>query len=86
MKYNYEPQSFRTSRISPVKGWFLSAVEGVLQLFHEVGLAGETEQTLFLQPPASDKVHTLLHQHGGQLIPVPPLVPHRFLQLLPENT
>lgn len=76
----------KCSHVLPIEGWFLSAVEGILQLFDEVGLPRETEQTLLLQSPASDKIHTLFHQHGGQLIPVPALVPYRFLQLLTKNT
>lgn len=71
------------SRVSlPVKRRFFSTVKGILQLFDQVGLSWEPEQTLLLKAPLSDEIHTLLHKHGGQFVPEPTLIPYRLLKLL----
>ena len=69
----------------PVEGGLLPAVEGVLELLHQVGLPRQPEETLLLQALLPDEVHALLHQHGGQLVAIAPLVTHRLLQLLAED-
>lgn len=66
----------------PVKRRFLSAVKGILQLLHQVGLSWEPEQTLLPKAPLPDEIHTLLHKHGGQFVPKAPFVPNRLLKLL----
>lgn len=70
----------------PVEGGLLSTVERVLELLDEVRLAGQPEESLFLQPPLSDEVHTLLHQHGRQPVPVSLLIPDCVFQFLSKNT
>lgn len=73
-------------RVLPVKRRLLSTVKGILQLLDEISLPRQSEKALFLQPPLSDEVHTLLHQHGSQAVPIALLVPHCVFQLLPKNT
>lgn len=69
----------------PVKWRLLSTVKGILELLNEVSLAWQPEKTLFFQPPLSDKVHTLFHQHWGQTIPISLLITDSVLQLLSKN-
>lgn len=69
----------------PIKRWLFTAVEGVLQLFDQVGLSREPEQTLLLKTPLPNEVHALLDQHGGELVPEPALIPHGLLQLLTKD-
>lgn len=50
----------------PVKQRLVPAVEGLLQLFDQVGLPWHAEETLLIQTALSDEVHTLLHQQRCQ--------------------
>ena len=50
----------------PVKQRLVPAVEGLLQLFDQVGLSRHPKQTLLVQSPLPDEVHALLHQQRGQ--------------------
>lgn len=72
-------------RSIPVKRGLFAAVEGVLQLFDQVGLSREPKQTFLLEAPLPDEVHALLDKHGGELVPEAALIPDRLLQLLPED-
>lgn len=69
----------------PVKWWLLSTVKGILELLDEVSLARQPEETLFFQPPLSDKVHTLLNQHWSQTVPISLLVTDSVFQFLSKN-
>lgn len=79
-------QSSRGLSDIPVEGGLLSTVECILELLDKVCLAGQSEEALFLQPPLSDEVHALLHQHGRQPVPVSLLISDRVLQFLSKNT
>lgn len=46
----------------PVKVGLAPTVERILQLFHQIGLAGHAEQPLLPQAMLQYEVHTLLHQ------------------------
>lgn len=70
----------------PVKGGLLSTVERILELLDQVRLARQPEEAFFLQPPLSDEVHTLLHQHGCQPVPVPLFISDCVFQFLSKNT
>uniref|UniRef100_A0A4W6FDM6 Uncharacterized protein n=1 Tax=Lates calcarifer TaxID=8187 RepID=A0A4W6FDM6_LATCA len=50
----------------PVKQRLVTTVEGLLQLFDQVGLPRHSKETLLVQTPLPDEVHTLLHQQGCQ--------------------
>ena len=63
----------------PVKQRLVPAVESLLKLFDQVGLSGHPEETLLIQTPLSDEVHTLLHQQGCQAGAKLPLILHRVL-------
>lgn len=70
---------------SPVKQRLVAAVEGLLQLLDQVGLTGHPEETLLVQTPLPDEVHTLLHQQGGQPRAKLLLVLDRVFQPLTKN-
>lgn len=83
----YQPKqpSIHSCVSSPIKRGFLSTVEGILQLFDQVGLSWQSEQTLLPKAPLPDEIHALLHQHRGELVPEPAFIPHRLLQLLTKD-
>lgn len=58
--------SCNTPLCLPVKQRLVAAVEGLLQLFDQVGLSWHPKETLLVQTPLPDEVHTLLYQQGGQ--------------------
>lgn len=63
----FNPTEAPASPVSlPVKQRLVAAVEGLLQLLDQVGLSRHPEETLLVQTPLPDEVHTLLHQEGGQ--------------------
>lgn len=70
---------------SPVKQWLLPTVKGILQVPHQVGLAGHTEETLFTESSLPDEVHTLFHQQRCQAGTILPLMVHCVLQPLPKD-
>lgn len=72
-------------RSSPVKQWLLPTVKGILQVPHQVGLAGHTEEALLGEPTLPDEVHTLLHQQRRQAWARLPLVVDCVLQALPKD-
>lgn len=69
----------------PIKRGLFATVKGILQFFDQVGLSREPKQTLLLQAPLPDEVHTLLDKHGGELVPKAALITHSLLQLLPKD-
>lgn len=69
----------------PVKRGLFATVEGVLQLFDQVGLSWEPKKTLLLEAPLPYEVHALLNEHGGELVPVAALISHGLLQLLSKD-
>lgn len=73
-------------RVLPVKRRLFSTVKSILQLLDEICLPRQSEKAFLLQPPLSDEIHTLLHQHGSQAVPIALLVPDSVFQLLPKNT
>lgn len=57
-------------RILPVKRRLLSTVKRILQLLDKVSLPRQPKKAFFFQPPLPDKIHTLLHQHRSQAVPI----------------
>lgn len=72
-------------RSSPVKQWLLPTVEGILQVPHQVGLAGHAEEALLGEAALPDEVDALLHQQGRQARAILPLMVDRVLQALPKD-
>ena len=72
-------------RSSPVKQWLLPTVKGILQVPHQVGLAGHAEEALLGEPTLPDEVHTLLHQQRRQAGAVLLLMVDCVLQPLPKD-
>lgn len=70
---------------SPVKQWLLPAVEGILQVSHQVGLAWHAEEPLLSETPLPDEVHTLFHQQGCQAGAILPFMMHGIFQALPKD-
>lgn len=66
----------------PGEGRPLSCIEGVSELFNDVVLARQPEDTLLLQPVFFDELHTLLHQDGHQVRPETLLICHGVLETL----
>ena len=52
--------------VLPVELWLVPAVEGVLQLLDEVGLAGHPEEPLLPEAALAHEAHALLNQQGRQ--------------------
>lgn len=69
----------------PVKQRLVTAVEGLLQLFDKIGLSWHPEETLLVQAPLPDEVHTLLHQQGGQPGAKLLLILHSVLETLAKD-
>lgn len=79
------PSLLLSPKSSPVKQWLLPTVEGILQVPHQVGLAGHAEEPLLGEPTLPDEVHTLLHQQGGQPRAILPLMMDCVFQALPKD-
>lgn len=63
-----------SQRILPVKRRFLSTVKCILELLDKISLPRQSKEAFFLQPPLADEIHTLLHQHGSQAVPISLLI------------
>lgn len=72
-------------RSSPVEQGLLPAVEGILQVPHQEGLAGHAEEALLSEPVLPDEVHALFHKQGCQAWAILALVVDGVLQALPED-